>query len=152
MLPLALGTPGKGLGAETSQAPHKPTSEPKNFWSWKKKIPKKHWLISQQHTKAMIISNLKPHMVAAPPQCTSYTLNLAKWHEIFLRKKWKLNFTMRYLHLLIHHANAGSGHPWRGPRCRDQGCHKGRFWMKMSVRTTARVRVYPRTRFYTRTR
>jgi hypothetical protein len=32
----------------------------------------------QQHTKAMIISNLKPHMVIAPPQYASYTLNLAK--------------------------------------------------------------------------
>jgi hypothetical protein len=28
----------------------------------------------------------------------------------------------------------------------SQGCHKGRFWMKMSVRTSARVRIYPRTR------
>jgi hypothetical protein len=27
-----------------------------------------------------------------------------------------------------------------------QGCHNGRFWMKMSVRTSAGVRIYPRTR------
>jgi hypothetical protein len=24
-----------------------------------------------------------------------------------------------------------------------QGCHNGRFWVKMTVRTSARVRVYP---------
>jgi hypothetical protein len=41
---------------------------------------------------------------------------------------------------------------WAVGKRGDQGCHKGRFWMKMSVRTSARVRVYPRTRFYARTR
>jgi hypothetical protein len=25
----------------------------------------------------------------------------------------------------------------------NQGCHKGRFWMKITVRTSARVRIYP---------
>jgi hypothetical protein len=41
--------------------------------------------------------------------------------------------------------------------CRRQGCHNGRFWMKISVRTSAdvvrtsaRVRIYPRTWQYVR--
>jgi hypothetical protein len=33
-----------------------------------------------------------------------------------------------YLVLVVHH---------------DQGCHNGRLWMKITVRTSARVRIYP---------
>jgi hypothetical protein len=31
-----------------------------------------------------------------------------------------------------------------------QGCHNGRFWMKITVRTSAHVCVYQQTRFYLR--
>jgi hypothetical protein len=52
------------------------------------------------------------------------------------------------------------GDEWNILKCTlHQGCHNGRFWMKMSVRTsadvvrtTARVRIYSRTQFYPRTR
>jgi hypothetical protein len=45
----------------------------------KKQIPEKTLTPDpQQQSKAMIISNLKPQLVVAPPEFASYTLNPAK--------------------------------------------------------------------------
>jgi hypothetical protein len=82
MLPLDLGTPGEGLGVETPQAPSQ------TQWWAKKTSPRKALTPNhQQHTKAMIISNLKLQMVVAPPKSVSYTLNLVKWDQKNLKIK-----------------------------------------------------------------